>query len=317
MPMNILVTGGAGFIGYWTSKALTERGDTVIIVDNFNDYYDPKLKRARIKQLNSKATVYEADLADYSALEKIFKNHKIDKICHLGAQAGVRFSVTDPFTYEKSNGLGTLNLLELARKFGIKPFIYASSSSVYGLTKNIPFTEDDAINSPISIYAATKRYNELQAHVYHHLYGLHVTGLRFFTVYGPWGRPDLSLFKFVKNILANKPIDVYNNGNMRRDFTYITDIVDGILAALDKAYPCEIFNLGNNKPVELMTFISLIEDALGKKATKNMLPIQAGDVPETHADIRKAQRMLGYNPKVTIHEGVLAFVKWYKEYYEE
>lgn len=316
MAKTILVTGGAGFIGYHTIKALLARGDKVITVDNFNPYYDPTLKHARIETIKDKIKLYQADIADYDAMKKIFAENKIDQICHLAAQAGVRYSLTDPFSYERSNGLGTLNLLELARHNNIKDFIYASSSSVYGKSKKIPFKETDKCDTPMSLYAATKRYNELQAHCYHDLYGLKTTGLRFFTVYGPYGRPDLSLFKFTKNILENKPIDVYNQGKMKRDFTYVSDIVSGILASLDKAYPCEVFNLGRGQQVDLMEFIELIEKYLGKKAEKNMMPMQPGDVPATHADITKAKKKLGYNPKVSVKEGVKHFIDWYREYYK-
>lgn len=310
---TILVTGGAGFIGFHVAKALLERGDSVVIVDNFNDYYDPKLKHGRIDQIKDSGNleVVEADISSYEDMENIFKKHKFDKICHLAAQAGVRYSLENPFKYERSNNLGTLTLLELAKKFKIKDFVFASSSSVYGGNKKTPFSEKDDVSSPISIYAATKKSNELYAHVYHHLYGLNCTGLRFFTVYGPWGRPDMAAFKFAKAITAGKPIDVYNFGKMRRDFTFITDIVWGVLAAIDNPFPYEIFNLGNNNPVDLIKFIELIEESLGKKAEKNMMPLQPGDVPETYADIGKAKEMLGYEPKTGIEEGVKKFIKWY------
>lgn len=311
---TILVTGGAGFIGFHVARSLLERGDHVVIVDNFNDYYDPKIKEARIQELNEHKNlrVYKADISDYNRLEEIFQKNKLDKICHLAAQAGVRHSIKDPFRYEKWNNLGTLNLLELAKKYLIKDFVFASSSSVYGGNKNIPFSESEKIESPVSLYAATKKTNELYAHVYHHLFGLNCTGLRFFTVYGPWGRPDMALFKFVNNILKGKPIDVYNFGKMERDFTYISDIVFGVLAALDKPFPFEIFNLGNNNPIELMEFIKIIENDLQKKAKVNLLPIQPGDVPKTYANINKAKKYLNYNPKVNIHDGIKEFIKWYK-----
>lgn len=313
--MKILLTGGAGFIGFHVAKALLDRGDSVVIVDNFNDYYDPKLKHIRIDQIkeHKNLEVCKADISDYEEMEKIFEKHEFDKICHLAAQAGVRHSLKDPFRYEKWNNLGTLNLLELAKKFKIKDFVYASSSSVYGGNKKIPFSEKDDVSSPLSFYAATKKSNELYAHVYHNLYGLNCTGLRFFTVYGPMGRPDLAAFKFAKAISAGKPIDVYNYGKMKRDFTYISDIVSGVLAAIDKPFGYEIFNLGNNDPVELGRFIELIEEFLGKKAEKNMMPLQPGDVPETYADIDKAKDMLGYEPKVGVEEGLKKFVEWYKK----
>ena len=314
--MNILVTGGAGFIGFHTTKALLDRGESVIIVDNFNDYYDPKIKYNRIKQIkrHKDLVVYKKDISNYREMEKIFRKHKFDKICHLAAQAGVRYSLKDPFRYEIWNNLGTLNLLELCRKFKIKDFVYASSSSVYGGNKKIHFSEKDNVDSPISFYAATKKANELYAHVYHHLYGLNCTGLRFFTVYGPWGRPDMAAYKFVRAIEEGKPIEVYNYGNMKRDFTYVSDIVKGILAAIDKPFGYEIFNLGNNRPVELNKFIAVIEKNLGRKAEKKMMPMQQGDVPATYADIRKAKKMLGFEPKTNVEQGVKKFVEWYKDY---
>lgn len=316
MKKKILVTGGAGFIGFHVAKALLERGDLVVIVDNFNNYYDPKLKYARIKQIkkHKNLKVYKIDISNYKRLEKIFKKHRFDKICHLAAQTGVRYSLKDPFRYELWNNLATLNLLELARKYKIKDFVYASSSSVYGGNKKIPFSEKDDVSSPISFYAATKKSSELYAYVYHHLYGLNCTGLRFFTVYGPWGRPDMALFKFTKNILKDKPIPVFNYGKMKRDFTFITDIVPGVIAAIDKPFPYEIFNLGNNKLVELNQFIKIIEKELGKKTKKKLLPMQPGDVPTTYANIKKAKKMLGYNPKTDIGEGIRKFVEWYRRY---
>lgn len=314
--MKILVTGGAGFIGFHITKALLERGDSVVIVDNFNDYYDPKLKYDRINQIkrNKNLKVFKADISDYNSLEKIFKKYKFNKICHMAAQAGVRYSLKDPFRYEKWNNLGTLNLLELARKYKIKDFVFASSSSVYGGNKQIPFSEKDNVDKPISFYAATKKSNELYAHAYSHLYGLRCTGLRFFTVYGPWGRPDMAYFKFVKKILEGKTIDVYNYGKMKRDFTYISDIVEGVLAALDRPFNYEIINLGNNRTVRLNKLIRVIEKILGKKAKRKLMPIQKGDVLVTYARISKAKKLLGYKPKVGIKEGVSKFVEWYKEW---
>lgn len=311
--MNILVTGGAGFIGFHVARALLERGDKVVIIDNFNDYYDPKLKHARIAQIKKykSLTIIRADISNYKVMEKIFKKHGFDKICHMAAQAGVRYSLKNPLQYEKSNNLGMLTLLELARIYGIKDIVYASSSSVYGGNKKTPFSEKDRVDNPVSLYAATKKCNELYAYVYHKLYGLNCTGLRFFTVYGPWGRPDMALFKFVKNITEDKPIKVYNNGKMKRDFTYISDIVNGVLAAIDNPYPYEIINLGNNKPIELNKFIELIEKALGKKAKKKMAPMQKGDVIETFADIEKAKKLLKFKPEVKIEEGIRKFVEWY------
>ena len=312
--MNILLTGGAGFIGFHVAKALLERGDKVTIVDNFNDYYDVKLKEDRIKELGNDIEVIKADISDNNLMDNIFKNHKFNKICHLAAQAGVRYSLENPIEYEKSNILGTLILLEMAKKYNIKDFVFASSSSVYGGNKKIPFSEDDKVDNPVSLYAATKKSSELLAYTYHHVYGLNCTGLRFFTVYGEFGRPDMALFKFVKNILEDKPIDIYNNGNMKRDFTYISDVTDGIIAAIDNPFPYEIINLGNNNPIELSYFIECIENALKKKAKKNMMPMQLGDVKITYADINKAKRLLGYNPKVKIEEGIKRFVEWYKRY---
>ena len=315
--MKILVTGGAGFIGSHVVKSLMDRGDQAICVDNFNDYYSPRLKEDRIKIFlkNYDFPLYRVDIADYHALKKIFEKHKFDTICHLAARAGVRASIENPFIYQKTNIEGTLNLLELAKDFKVKNFVFASSSSVYGGNKKVPFSEDDPVDHPISMYAATKKANELMAHVYHHLYGLNSTGLRFFTVYGPWGRPDMALFKFTKNILDDKPIDVYNHGDHYRDFTYIDDIVQGILASLDRAYPYEIINLGNSKTESLIDFINTIEKHLGKKAKRNMLPMQPGDVHKTFADITKAKQLLQFEPKTNIAEGIEKFINWYKEYY--
>jgi len=311
--MNILITGGAGFIGFHVAKALLERGDNVTIIDNFNDYYDVKLKEARIKELGNNIEIIKADISDHSIMNSIFKNHKFNKICHLAAQAGVRYSLENPLEYEKSNILGTLVMLEIARKHNVKDFVFASSSSVYGNNKKIPFSEDDNVDNPVSLYAATKKSDELLAYTYHHLYKINCTGLRFFTVYGPFGRPDMAYFKFTKAILEDKPIDVYNYGKMKRDFTYISDITDGILAAIDHPFPYEIINLGNNKPIELSYFIKCIENALKKKAKKNMMPMQPGDVKITYANIKKAEKLLNYKPKVKIEEGINRFVEWYKE----
>ena len=316
---TILLTGGAGFIGFHTAKKLLERGDRIIIVDNFNDYYDPELKRARAKILTSKYDAVEfeeVDIADYKALENIFKNEKIDKVCHLAAQAGVRYSLEHPFAYERTNITGTLNLLELCRHYSVKDFIYASSSSVYGNNKKLPFIETDRVDTPISLYAASKKSNEEMAYTYHHLFGLNCTGLRFFTVYGPWGRPDMALFLFTKAILDNKAIKVFNNGEMARDFTYIDDIVSGVIFALDKSYPYEIFNLARGESIKLMDYISEIEKNLNKSAKKNMMPLQPGDVPETSADISHAREKLGYDPQTSVPTGVKNFIEWYKRYYE-
>ncbi len=314
--MNILVTGGAGFIGFHVAKALLDRGDHVIIVDDFNDYYDPQLKEDRIKALgDSNFKLYRQDISDFKEMENIFKENQIDKICHLAAQAGVRYSIDHPLSYESNNGRGTLVILEMARHFNVKDVVFASSSSVYGGNKKVPFSESDVVDNPVSLYAATKKYDELMAYTYHHLYGLNCTGLRFFTVYGPFGRPDMALFKFVKAITEDQPIDVYNHGNMKRDFTYIDNITSGVLAAIDKPFPYEVINLGNNRTVELHYFIELIEKDLGKEAKKNMMDMQPGDVLETHADIEKAKSLLGYNPGNDVEEGIKKFIDWYKEYY--
>lgn len=312
---KILLTGAAGFIGHWTATSLSEKGHEVIGVDNFNDYYDPQIKRDRAVRLKGKCEIIESDFSNYQAMEKIFKTHSFDKVCHLGAQAGVRYSLTNPFAYETANNIGTLNLLELCRHQKVPSFIYASSSSVYGGNTKVPFSVEDNVDKPISLYAATKKYNELIAYTYHHLYGINCTGLRFFTVYGPWGRPDMALFKFTKAIIEGKPIDVYNFGKMKRDFTYITDIVAGVVASLDKSYPYEVFNLGNSNTVELQYFIECIEKELGKKAEKNLMPMQPGDVPATFADIKHSINKLGFQPKVKIEQGIKEFISWYKDYF--
>ena len=313
---TILVTGIAGFIGSTTAHLLADRGDTVIGVDNFNPYYDPKLKRDRAKRLEGKAKIYECDIIDLPGLRKVFSQHKVDKVLHLAAQAGVRYSIENPFAYEQANNLGTLNMLEICRELGVKTFVFASSSSVYGGNTKTPFSVNDPVDHPISLYAATKKYNELIAHVYHHLFGMNCTGLRFFTVYGPWGRPDMALFKFTDATIKGQPIDVYNHGKMKRDFTFVTDIAAGIIASLDKSYPYEIFNLGNSSTVDLTYYIECIEKELGKKAIKNMLPMQPGDVPATMADIEKSKRMLGFDPKVKVEQGIKEFVQWYRDYFK-
>lgn len=311
---KVLVTGGAGFIGSHVANALLNRGDQVVIIDNFNDYYNPEIKHARISQLKKKKglTVYAGDISNYKILAKIFDKYKFDKICHLAAQAGVRHSLKDPFRYESWNNLGTLNLLDLSKKHKIKDFILASSSSVYGGNKKMPSSEKDDVSSPISLYAATKKCNELYGKVYNHLYNMNCTCLRFFSVYGPWGRPDMALFKFVKAMESNKPIDVYNYGKMQRDFTYILDIVSGVVKALDKPFKYEIFNLGNHKTIKLTYLIELIEKYLGKKAKKNLLPMQPGDVPKSFADNSKAKRLLKWKPTTSIEEGTRNFIGWYK-----
>jgi UDP-glucuronate 4-epimerase len=314
--MNILVTGGAGFIGSNTIKALLERGDSVVIVDNMNSYYNQKLKWDRLDQFKDKITFYEVEVSDFEGMKKVFQNHQFDKVLHLAAQAGVRYSIKNPFAYQKSNVLGTLNILELMKEFGIKDLVFASSSSVYGANEKTPFAAEDEVNKPMSLYAASKRATELYAHVYHHLYGFNCFGLRFFTVYGPWGRPDMSLFLFTKAILNNEPINVFNNGKMKRSFTYVSDIVDGILKSIDNVKGYEIMNLGNPSTVDLMYFIECVEKTIGKEAEKNMMPMQQGDVPVTFADIEKTKRILNWEPKIGIEQGVEKFIDWYKVYYD-
>jgi UDP-glucuronate 4-epimerase len=318
--MVYLVTGSAGFIGFHVSQKLLQENHKVIGVDNLNNYYDPKLKKARLEILKKQPnfSFYQLDIAEFASFEKAFAENKINKVCHLAAQAGVRYSLENPHIYEQSNMVGFLNLLELMRQYEVKDLVYASSSSVYGGIKEIPFKEEAKINQPVSLYAATKAANELYAHVYHHLYGLNTIGLRFFTVYGPWGRPDMALFLFTKAILENQSIKVFNQGQMKRDFTYIDDITSGIMASLDKVSELgyEVLNLGCADPVNLLDFIKTIEESLGKKAKKEFLPLQPGDVPNTYADISKAQKLLGYQPKIKIKKGVERFIDWYRKYYE-
>ena len=314
---NILVTGSAGFIGFHLSKYLLENNVdvNVIGIDNLNNYYNPLLKEKRNEILKNYEN-YEfikLDFSDWDGLVENLKDKDIDLIVHLGAQAGVRYSLQNPWAYIKSNDMGTLNIFEFARRFDIEKVVYASSSSVYGGNEKIPFSEDDRVDKPISLYAATKRANELMAYTYHHLYGIKMIGLRFFTVYGEYGRPDMAFWKFTKNILLEKPIDVYNYGKMARDFTYVSDIVNGILASIEKDFDYEIFNLGNDNPIELEYAISLIEKYTGKKAIKNYMPIQPGDVERTWADLTKSKKLLGYEPKVPIEEGLRRFVNWFKE----
>jgi len=314
---EILVTGAAGFIGFNLSKKLLSMGEEVIGIDNLNNYYDVSLKEARLKILKSQKgfKFYKEDIQNFEALKEIFNEQRIELICNLAAQAGVRHSLKDPFSYQKSNLEGFLNILELAREYGVRNFVYASSSSVYGSNKKVPFSVEDRVDTPISLYGATKKANELIAHAYSNLYAIPCTGLRYFTVYGPWGRPDMALFIFTDAILNKRPIDVYNYGRMRRDFTYIDDIVDGTIAALERAVPYEIFNLGNSNPVDLLDFIRVLEEELGHKAEKNMMAMQPGDVEMTAADIRKSKKILGFNPKTTVRKGIREFVKWYREYY--
>lgn len=314
---TVFVTGSAGFIGFSLSKRLLEQGKNIIGIDNLNRYYDVNLKKARLKILQSyeNFVFYKEDIQNIRALREIFAKHRIDRICNLAAQAGVRYSLEDPFAYEKSNVQGFLNLLEIAREYRPENFVYASSSSVYGSNKKIPFSVLDRTDSPISLYAATKKANELIAHAYSHLYQIPCTGLRYFTVYGPWGRPDMALFLFTDAILNNRPIDVYNYGDMKRDFTYIDDIVSGTIAALERPVPYEVFNLGNSRSEQLMKLIGILEKELGKEAEKNMMPMQPGDVRETSADIRKSTELLGFKPKTSLEEGIRKFVAWYRDFY--
>lgn len=313
--MRILVTGGAGFIGSHLIKALLKEGHTIICIDTINDYYDPVLKEARLDQFRDDIIFYKIDISDLEALENVFKKHSFDKICHLAAQAGVRYSFQDPFSYACSNYVGTQNIFELAKRYDVPHIVFASSSSVYGTNKKLPFHEDDRVDTPMSVYAASKRACELLASTYNHLFNSNITALRFFTVYGPFGRPDMALFKFTKAIIEGKPIDIYNNGDMRRDFTYVKDIVQGFVRALQKPMGFEIFNLGHGISVHLLDFIAEVEAALGIKAKKNFMPMQPGDVVETCADVSKAKRELGFNPTVKVPEGVRYFIEWYREYY--
>lgn len=317
--MKILITGGAGFIGSATAKALIERGESVALIDNFNDYYDPQLKRDRIKALlrdcKGKYKLYHGDIRDAKFLERVFKKEKPDKVLNLAAMAGVRSSLDDPVSYADVNIMGFIALLECAVRHRVENFVYASSSSVYGSNKKVPFAETDSVDHPVSPYAATKKANELIAHVYTHIYQLPTTGLRYFTVYGPWGRPDMALYLFVKNIFAGKPIQVNNYGKMSRNFTYIDDIVSGTLVALDTVQPYAVMNIGGDRENTLLEFIEAIEQATGKKAKMKMMPLPPGDVISTVADIRKL-RKLGWKPTTRIAEGVPRFVEWYKAYYQ-
>ena len=315
-PQKILVTGTAGFIGYHLARALLLRGHTVVGVDNFTPYYDIKMKHARHNILKKEKTFhfYKISIANYAALERIIKKEKPDVIVHLAAQAGVRFSLKNPWSYADANYLGTLNIFEAAKRCGVKRVLYASSSSVYGDNKKMPFSENDRTDNPISVYAASKKANETLAYAYHSLYGIEMAGMRFFTVYGRYGRPDLALFKFTKNIIAGKPIDVYNRGKMKRSFTHIDDVISGILALLQKrSLGYELYNLGGEEATSLLDFIKMIEKKIGKKSVMNLLPIQAGDVSATIADTSKAFRDLGYRPCVHIEEGITDFVSWFMD----
>ncbi|MFC1655701.1 NAD-dependent epimerase/dehydratase family protein [Patescibacteria group bacterium] len=315
---TVLVTGGAGFIGSHTVKKLLDLGNRVVCVDNFNDYYSPDVKRHNASEFlgNLGSKLYVADICDYLKLREIFEKEKPDKVCHLAARAGVRSSIYDPLLYQDVNVKGTTNILDLCVKCGVKKLVFASSSSVYGHTKKIPFREKDCTDKPISPYAATKKSSELMAHAYHHLHGLKCIGLRFFTVYGPSGRPDMAPFLFTHAISSGKSIKQFGNGSSQRDYTYIDDVVDGIASALDADLDFEIINIGNNKPVKLKNFIKLIEELVGKKAEIIQEPMPQGDVPITYADITKAKELLNYSPETTIEEGMEKFVSWYKDHHQ-
>jgi UDP-glucuronate 4-epimerase len=315
---KILVTGAAGFIGFHLCKSLLDDGYEVLGIDNINNYYDPNLKRARLDQLKhyKNFKIEKIDIADRKLITKSFQSFNPRKVVNLAAQAGVRYSIENPYAYMESNLVGFLNIIELCRRNNVEGLIYASSSSVYGGNEKMPFSVGDRVDNPISLYAATKRANELIAHSYSHLYDLNTTGLRYFTVYGPWGRPDMAMFIFTNKILANESIPVYNNGNMKRDFTYIDDIVSGTRAAIDKNYLCEVFNLGNHKSEQLMDVVSLIEQNLGEKAEIKFLPMQPGDVLESFAVVDKSKELLDYKPKTNIDVGIKNFIKWYREFYE-
>ena len=315
---RILVTGCAGFIGMHLCKSLLEDGCSVLGIDNLNEYYDPRLKRNRLKILKNYDlfSFLKLDITDLNKLSHAFKDFKQSKVVNLAAQAGVRYSIENPYTYVNSNISGFMNVLECSRRNNIKGLVYASSSSVYGGNTKVPFSENDMVNKPISIYAVSKVTNELMAHTFHQLYGLKSTGLRFFTVYGPWGRPDMAMYIFTKKIINDEPIDVFNFGNMERDFTYIDDIVSGIRAAIHKNYDYEIFNLGNSKIQNLSNVISNIEKELNRKVKINYKPIQPGDVKKTYSDISKAKKLLGFNPSTSINEGIKKFITWYNKYHD-
>ncbi|HSX84176.1 MAG TPA: NAD-dependent epimerase [Cellvibrio sp.] len=334
--MKVLVTGTAGFIGSSLAKRLLARGDEVIGVDNLNDYYDVQIKKDRLAQLLPQAgfTDVRANIEDKAAIDKIFKEHKPDRVVNLAAQAGVRYSLINPHAYIDSNITGFLNILEACRHIGTEHLVYASSSSVYGANTAMPFSVHNNVDHPVSLYATSKKANELMAHTYSHLFNIPTTGLRFFTVYGPWGRPDMALFIFTKKILAGEPIDVFNFGHHRRDFTYIDDIVEGVIRTLDHVAPTNpqwngdtpdpatskapyrIYNIGSNNPVELLRYIEVLEDCLGKKAIKNLLPLQPGDVPDTYADVDALIEDVDYKPTTPVETGIDNFVKWYRDYYK-
>jgi UDP-glucuronate 4-epimerase len=331
----ILVTGAAGFIGYHVARRLLERGEQVVGIDNLNDYYETSLKDARLAQLQpfEQFTFLKMNVSDRAAMEELFVTFKPSRVVHLAAQAGVRYSLLNPHAYAESNLAGFLNILEGCRHHGVEHLVFASTSSVYGANTRQPFSEHHNVDHPITLYAATKKANELMAHTYAHLYRIPVTGLRFFTVYGPWGRPDMAIFKFTRGILAGEPIPVYNHGDMIRDFTYIDDVVEGVLRTLDRPAapnsqwnsndpdpstsnaPYRIFNIGNNQPVPLLDFIRAIETSVGKPAKLDLLPIQPGDVPSTMADVSELEAAVGFRPSTTVQEGVAKFVAWFTEYY--
>ncbi len=333
--MKILVTGSAGFIGSTLALRLLERGNEVVGYDNLNDYYDVNLKRARLARLQAHSgfTEVRAGLEDRAALVGAFARHRPQRVVNLAAQAGVRYSIQNPHAYVDSNLVGFVNVLEACRHHEVEHLVYASTSSVYGANTRMPFSVHDNVDHPLSLYAATKKANELMAHTYSHLYGLPTTGLRFFTVYGPWGRPDMALFLFTRAILAGEPIEVFNYGHHRRDFTYIDDIVEGVIRVLDQVAtpnpewssetpdsatsraPYRLYNIGSHRPVELMRYIEVLEDCLGRKAIKNLLPMQPGDVPDTYADVEALVQDVGYQPSTPIEVGVARFVAWYREYY--
>ena len=334
--MRVLVTGAAGFIGSHLSERLLARGDEVLGYDNLNAYYDPALKEARLARLTPQDgfSFVRASLEDRAALEAAFDDFKPQRVVNLAAQAGVRYSLENPHAYIDSNIVGFLNILEACRHRGIEHLVYASSSSVYGANRKLPFAVEDSVDHPVSLYAASKKANELMAHTYSHLFGLPTTGLRFFTVYGPWGRPDMALFLFTKKILAGEPIDVFNHGHHTRDFTYVDDIVEGVIRTLDRvpgpdpAYdplaptpasslaPYRVYNIGNHQPVQLLRYIEVLEDCLGRKAEKRLLPMQPGDVPDTEADVEALRRDTGYSPATPIETGVRRFVEWYRAFYD-
>lgn len=334
--MKVIVTGTAGFIGAALAVRLLERGDEVIGIDNINDYYDVKLKYSRLERLTpySNFTEVRESLENRPVIKRVFREHQPDMVVNLAAQAGVRYSLENPLAYVDTNLVGFANILEGCRHNNVKHLVYASSSSVYGANTRMPFSVHQNVDHPLSLYAATKKANELMAHTYSHLYNLPTTGLRFFTVYGPWGRPDMALFKFTRQILAGEPIDVFNHGKHKRDFTYIDDIIEGVIRVVDRipepdpdwdsdnpdsatsTAPYRLYNIGNNTSVELMHYIEVLEDCLGKKAKKNMLPLQPGDVPATYADIDDLARDVDYHPHTTVEEGVKRFVDWYKDYYQ-